>query len=177
MRVGTLTPRINHPMNLLPMTSLLVFAVTFAAMEGVTYATHRWVMHGVGWVLHRSHHQALARRFQANDWFPVAFSGVAMALFALALQVRPLLPVYWGVVAYGVAYLTVHDLYIHGRLPLPRNLLRFLEPLREAHRIHHLYGGEPFGMLAPIIRPELRRKAATTTRDPLARGLTSERRT
>ena len=115
--------------------------ITFVVMEPLTYAAHRWLMHGIGWVLHKSHHQVLAGRFEKNDFFPLGFSGIAMLLFAVATHWAPLWPVCWGITAYGAAYMFVHDGYIHGRVKLPRNALRFLQPLRDAHRIHHLYGG------------------------------------
>jgi len=37
--------------------NLLVLIVTFFAMEGVAWLTHRFVMHGLLWVLHKDHHQ------------------------------------------------------------------------------------------------------------------------
>ena len=59
-----------------------------------------------------------------------------------------------GVTAYGAAYATVHDLYIHGRfVRLPT--IRPLEHLRHAHALHHRFGGEPYGMLCPIVPREL----------------------
>ncbi len=41
--------------------SLLVFAAALVGMEGVAWATHRWLMHGPLWVLHRSHHAPRTR--------------------------------------------------------------------------------------------------------------------
>jgi beta-carotene 3-hydroxylase len=122
-----------------------VLATTaFVAMEPVAYAAHRWVMHGPGWGLHRSHHRrppatslaatALAataldsgavvtsswrERIEANDAFPVAFAGVtvvAMAAGTRSRRLAALVPVAAGVTAYGAAYSAVHDLYIHRRL-------------------------------------------------------------
>jgi beta-carotene 3-hydroxylase len=156
------------------MTSAVVLAVTFLAMEPVTYATHRWVMHGLGWVLHKSHHRKLATRFEANDLFPLMFSAVAMLLFAVAIQWEPLWPVCWGITAYGAAYLFVHDIFIHERLPLPRKLFAFLEPLRRAHLLHHQFNGEPYGMLIPIVPATLRERAAQ--REATAAGRTASLR-
>lgn len=136
-------------------------------MEPLTYAAHRWVMHGIGWALHKSHHQSLASRFEANDVFPLVFASITLMLMALANKWEPLWAVGFGITAYGFVYGLVHDGYIHKRLPLPRKLFGFLEPLRAAHRIHHLYGTEPYGMLCPIVPKELRAKAARTERDPL----------
>jgi beta-carotene 3-hydroxylase len=150
-------------------------AAAFVAMEPLTYAAHRWVMHGVGWALHRSHHRRRTvrtwrDRFEANDWFPVAFAGatiVGMAAGTARPSLGVLVPIGVGVTAYGAAYAFVHDVYIHGRLGrLPE--LAPLERLRDAHAIHHLYGGEPYGMLCPIVPRALRQRAATVRLDPLA---------
>lgn len=127
-------------------------------MEPVTYAAHRWVMHGVGWVLHRSHHRRRRGSWEANDWFPVMFAGVTVAAMAAGVGTL-VVPVGIGVTLYGLAYAFVHDVYIHGRLGrLP--VLAPLEWLRDAHTIHHLYGREPYGMLCPIVPRELRARVA-----------------
>lgn len=141
------------------MSDVAAIAVVFVAMEAVTYATHRWVMHGIGWVLHRSHHRRLKARFEANDAFPVMFSGVAMAVFALAGRWEPLWPVFGGITAYGVAYLAVHDLYIHRRLGTPPSV-PVLDRLAAAHALHHRFGGEPYGMLLPVVPSSVRQRSA-----------------
>ena len=151
--------------------SLVVGVAAFAVMEPVTYATHRFVMHGIGEVLHRSHHRARARFVEANDTYPAVFASAVLVTMWGAYHrqgLRGLLPVTVGVSAYGVTYALVHDGYIHGRLPAaPRN--RALDHLAESHRIHHLYNGEPYGMLVPVVSDELRARAARTDRDPLRR--------
>lgn len=135
--------------------------VAFVLMEPATYAAHRWVMHGVGWVLHRSHHRRRQGRWEANDWFPVAFASVTVGAMALGTGVRSahlLVPVGVGVTVYGAAYAFVHDVYIHarfGRLPV----LAPLERLRDAHALHHRFGGEPYGMLCPVVPRALRARA------------------
>jgi beta-carotene 3-hydroxylase len=121
-------------------------------MEPVTYAAHRWVMHGAGWALHRSHHSAAwaDRRLQANDWFPVFFAGLTVTAMAMGRRTTRALPVGAGVTAYGAAYVFVHDVYVHQRLGRVRRL-GVLERLSEAHRMHHRFGGEPYGMLVPLV--------------------------
>ena len=140
----------------------VAFAVAFVAMEPVTYAAHRWVMHGAGWILHRSHHGAPAGRLEANDAFPVIFAALTIALMALATEVRSLhlmVAVGVGVTAYGAAYAFVHDVYIHGRLGrLPA--WPPLERLKAAHSIHHRFGGEPYGMLCPLVPKAVRERSA-----------------
>jgi beta-carotene 3-hydroxylase len=148
-------------------------ALSFVLMEPVTYAAHRWVMHGFGERLHRSHHRPPTGGWEANDLYPVVFASVVLVGLYLGFNVPGLgglVAVGVGVTAYGAAYALVHDVYIHGRLPLFRGR-RFavLDRLADAHRIHHLYNGEPYGMLFPIVPAELRERAARTDRDPLQR--------
>lgn len=138
----------------------------FVAMEGFTYLAHRFVMHGIGWTLHRSHHQRSADWFEANDVFPCIGAAVAMVGFAIGFNVPlpSLVAVGAGVSAYGAAYLFVHDVYIHGRLGrLPE--VGVLERLRRAHAVHHLFGGEPYGMLLPVLPRRWRGLARTVDAD------------
>lgn len=145
--------------------------VAFVAMEPITAATHRWVMHGLGEFVHRSHHRSRDTRWETNDWYPVMFAAVVnVGLFAGFNWdgFRPLIPVAVGVTAYGVAYALVHDVYIHGRLGwFSGRRIAALDRLADAHRIHHLYSAAPYGMLLPVVPAELRIRAARTTRNPL----------
>ena len=150
---------------------VLVAVGAFVGMEGFTYLTHRFVMHGIGWALHRSHHVprgegSTGERFEANDVFPCIGAAVAMVGFAIGFNVPvpSLVAVGFGVTAYGLAYMFVHDIYIHGRVArLP--VMAPLERLRRAHALHHLYGGEPFGMLLPILPRRLRVLVPTVDAD------------
>ena len=133
------------------MSAVVTGLATFVAMEGVTYATHRWVMHGFGMRWHRSHHRQRQGTFERNDLFPVCFASVGIALFALGVW-----PVAIGMTAYGAAYMAVHDIAIHRRLPLQAPRVRYLRWLEDAHRDHHRTSGEPYGMLLPLVRSSAR---------------------
>lgn len=147
--------------------ALLLIAAAFVLMEPATYLSHRFVMHGLGRRLHRSHHRNWPSRrdegfFEANDAFPVVFASVTMLALAAGFNVDGwsfLLPVCVGVTLYGAAYAAVHDVYIHERLG-PRRRRAWLDHLAEAHDLHHRYGGEPYGMLAPVVPSALRARAA-----------------
>jgi beta-carotene 3-hydroxylase len=152
--------------------SVAAAGVAFVAMEGVSYATHRWIMHGAGMRWHRSHHVPTESRWEANDLFPVLFSLLGFGLFATASLTDAQL-LYWiggGVTAYGVVYLFVHEVYIHRRLPWPGRDRPTLDHLREAHRIHHRFGGEPYGMLLPVVPRSLRERAARRASSPSVRS-------
>jgi len=156
------------------MGAVLVVFLAFVAMEPVTYAVHRWVMHGPGRAIHVSHHRPRSGRFEANDLYPVAFAAVVGVGLVVGFNVDGwgvLVPIGVGVTCYGAVYGAVHDGYIHGRLAV---LARRGGPgwarLAAAHRLHHRYGGEPYGMLFPVVPASLRAQAATPSRDPALGG-------
>jgi beta-carotene 3-hydroxylase len=134
----------------------------FLLMEPVTALIHRTVMHGFALCWHRSHHEPPRRRLEANDLFPVVFATATIALLSVGVFVGGgpmLVPLGMGVTGYGAAYLLVHDVVIHRRLrwlPVPAGLLAWH---RVAHNVHHLYGREPYGFLAPVVPRDLRRRA------------------
>lgn len=151
------------------MTTVALFVGAFLLMELVSYASHRWVMHGVGMAWHRSHHAPPKGRFERNDLFPLSFSAVGVLLFAAAsLGVPGMWPVAAGVTAYGAAYLFVHELVIHRRVAVPASSNPYLTWLRDAHADHHRHAGEPYGMLLPLVRD---RRPGRSDRDPLDRSI------
>ena len=145
------------------MIPVFVFVTAFAAMEGISYATHRWVMHGPARAWHRSHHAPATGGFERNDLFPIVFSLPAVGLFiAAATGITPSWT-WWaaaGVTVYGVAYLAIHELVIHRRISVPVPSLRALGWLRAGHAAHHVDGGEPYGMLLPLLSSSRRRRAS-----------------
>jgi beta-carotene 3-hydroxylase len=150
-------------------TPFVVATVSLLAMEPAVTLAHRRAMHGWAWGWHRSHHQRAGGSFETNDLFPVVFAAATVATMAVGATVdalAPLLWVGWGVTAYGVAYLVVHDLYIHRRLgTLPGSGSRLIRRLADAHRIHHLYGREPYGFLMPVVPSDLRAQASERAAD------------
>ncbi len=139
---------------------VLIAVAAFVLMEPIAAGVHRLVMHGVGWVLHASHHRPREGRFEANDVFPLLFAAPAIALFWSGRHDPTALAVAVGITLYGAAYSFVHDGYIHKRFgSLPR--IGYLEFLRRAHAIHHLYNEGPYGMLVPIVPAKHRAKLAS----------------
>jgi len=135
----------------------LVVIATMVAMEPITYALHRWVMHGFGLTLHLSHHRNAARtkptRLELNDLYPVIFALVVIGLLAVgfnAPQAGILVPIGIGATSYGLLYAIVHDMVIHRRAGIDfTRRSQTLRRLGDAHREHHATNGEPYGMLAP----------------------------
>lgn len=142
---------------------------TFLLMEGVTWCTHKYVMHGFLWYLHEDHHQPRYQNiFEKNDLFFVIFAlpSSLSIYFGLKLQLHFLAAFGYGILFYGIAYFLVHDVLIHQRFKWFKNTKnRYLLGLRKAHKIHHKKlgkeEGECFGMLfVPFKyfkRPKVRR--------------------
>lgn len=148
-----------------PMVLLLNILGFFAGlfgMEAVAWATHRYVMHGVGWAWHKGHHEPRKGWFELNDLFAFLFAGVAIALFAVG-ALPGWSPLWWaglGATAYGVVYALFHDGLVHDRWGWglkPRG--RYLEGLVQAHKLHHAAVGRDdavsFGFLRPVDSPRL----------------------
>lgn len=134
---------------------ILVFLGTFLGMEFMAWFTHKFVMHGFLWVLHKDHHQKDHDSwFERNDAF-FLFYAIVSILFFLSWQHDYFvygLTVGLGIFAYGLTYFLVHDIFIHRRFKLFRNAnSRYGKAVRRAHKMHHKYlgkeDGECFGML------------------------------
>lgn len=130
--------------------------LTFLFMEFMAWATHKFVMHGLLWVLHRDHHKKdHGSVFERNDAFFLIFAVPAITLFFFGAQegiadVRIWIAV--GITLYGIAYFLVHDVFIHQRTRWLRNTDNpYFRAIRRAHKMHHKHlgkeHGECFGML------------------------------
>ena len=135
------------------MFALITLGV-FIIMEGVSWFTHKYVMHGFGWFLHEDHHQPKYDGFEKNDLFFAIFAIPSMALFFFGTytEYSYLLFIGLGIMCYGIAYFTIHDVLIHQRFKWFKNSNNaYLKGLRKAHKIHHKNMGKKdsqcFGML------------------------------
>ena len=54
--------------------NILAFILSFLIMEGVAWTTHKYVMHGFLWILHKDHHQVRPGVFEKNDLFAFIFA-------------------------------------------------------------------------------------------------------
>lgn len=133
----------------------LIVIATFLLWEGVAWFTHKYVMHGILWSWHRSHHTVHHHRLERNDLFAVVFSIPSVALFYYFSQVsyNPyMLAVGLGILCYGIFYFVFHDIVVHQRIKWrPAKKSRYLQRMIHAHYIHHSRhtrdGGEAFGFL------------------------------
>jgi len=136
--------------------NLIIALTTFALMEGVTWLTHKYVMHGFLWYLHEDHHNKReGAALEKNDSFFIIFAIPSMLLMAAGTYLAgydPALYVGIGILLYGLAYFFVHDIFIHQRFKLfTRSNNAYLRAIRKAHKVHHKHldkqEGECFGML------------------------------
>ncbi|MEZ4854241.1 carotene hydroxylase [Flavobacterium sp.] len=136
-------------------TYIAITIITFVVMEGVTWCTHKFVMHGFLWYLHEDHHQPKYQGiFEKNDAFFVIFAIPSIALFYFGVEPELNFRFFigLGILLYGIAYFLVHDVLIHQRFKWFKHTKnKYLVGLRKAHKIHHKHlgkaHGECFGML------------------------------
>lgn len=136
------------------MIYLLITTVTFIFMEGVAWFTHKFVMHGLLWVLHKDHHQKKPHFFEKNDFFFLIFAAPSILLFFFGAEAgfNWMFYVGLGILLYGIAYFIIHDVVIHQRFKwFSRSNNTYIKTIKRAHKMHHKHldrhDGESFGML------------------------------
>lgn len=131
----------------------ILFFATIFGMELFAWGMHRYVMHGLLWSWHRSHHEPHDKILEKNDLFALVFALPAIILIGVGLHVWGwLLPIGLGVTAYGLVYFWFHDGLVHGRFPTGLSgRSRFWRKRVQAHRLHHAVrtrtGAVSFGFL------------------------------
>ena len=100
-----------------------IFIGTFLIMEFMAWFTHKYIMHGFLWSLHKDHHKKDHDSwFERNDAFFIFYAIVSMSLFYTGANGFWYgYPLGFGILAYGIAYFLVHDIFIHQRFKLFRN--------------------------------------------------------
>ena len=141
-----------------PLAATLIVIATVFAMEGVAWASHRYVMHGFGWGWHRDHHEPHDRLVEKNDLFALVGAGMSISMFALG---SPMIrgaaawePGTWigvGILIYGIIYTLIHDGLVHQRWFRWVPKRGYAKRLLQAHRLHHATigkeGGVSFGFV------------------------------
>ena len=136
------------------MFEFLIVIVAFVGMEFAAWATHKYLMHGPLWFLHEDHHVLTGKPLQKNDSFALIFAipSALSFIFGSIYQNDILFFSGLGILLYGIAYLFVHDIFIHRRIKIftkPKN--SYLRAVLYEHRKHHANeqkeNGEFFGML------------------------------
>jgi len=163
----------GNGMTLVAKIALVMLSVL--AMEGVAWASHKYVMHGFGWGWHRDHHEPHDRFFERNDRFALIGAAMSIAMFAagspFVMGEGAWPPGTWiglGILIYGIIYSLIHDGLVHQRWFrwVPRS--GYARRLVQAHRLHHATlgreGGVSFGFVfardPAALRRELRAQHA-----------------
>ena len=134
---------------------MLILILSFCFMELMAWFSHKYIMHGVLWTLHKDHHIKNQKSwFERNDLFFIFYALVSSGFVVLwgELNFWAGLPIAIGIFLYGMTYFFVHDIFIHQRFKLFRNTNNnYIKGIRRAHKIHHKNihkkDGECFGML------------------------------
>jgi beta-carotene 3-hydroxylase len=129
--------------------------ITFLFWEGVAWFTHKYIMHGILWTWHKSHHSVHDHTLEKNDWFAVVFSIPSIALFYYATipTFNPYaLACAIGILGYGIFYIVFHDIIVHQRIRWriaykSSYLKRMINAHYTHHRKHTKEGCEAFGFL------------------------------
>jgi beta-carotene 3-hydroxylase len=128
--------------------------LVFLGMEGITWLTHRYVMHGFLWYLHEDHHRPRGHKLEKNDAFFLIFAIPAWLCIMLGLKQGNdwVVATGFGITLYGLAYFLVHEVIIHQRFKwFSRSNGFYIRSIRLAHKMHHKHlgkeEGESFGML------------------------------
>ena len=134
---------------------IVILIFSFLLMEINAWFTHKYIMHGFLWTLHKDHHKKDHKSwFERNDAFFLFYAVLSISSFFLwetgTLSLG--LPIGIGIFLYGLTYFLVHDIFIHQRFKLFRNIdNKYAKGIRRAHKVHHKNinknNGECFGML------------------------------
>jgi len=133
---------------------IFIIIITFFAMELVAWATHKYLMHGLLWKLHKDHHVVdKNKKFQKNDFFFLIFAIPSMILIYIGYEYDNISLFFGlGIALYGLGYFIVHEIIIHQRLRFfKKSNNSYIKSIRMAHKVHHKtlgkYGASSFGML------------------------------
>lgn len=134
--------------------NIFIFISAFLMTEFLAWFSHKYIMHGFLWFLHKDHHVNKKGVLEHNDWFSLIFAFPSFLMIYLGIKHGYTSSVVAGsgMAAYGLAYFIVHDIFIHQRISFLRNTNnRYLKAIRRAHKMHHKHTdkehGESFGFL------------------------------
>ena len=135
--------------------NILLAVGVFFFMEGAAWFTHKYIMHGILWSWHRSHHKVHSHLLEMNDLFALVFS--IPSIFTIYIgannpEMAWLMYIGFGILGYGIFYFLFHDVIVHRRIKIPfKAKSRYMKRIMHAHYVHHKKhtkeGCEAFGFL------------------------------
>ena len=137
------------------LVNVLIVLGTFIFMEGIAWFTHKYIMHGFLWNLHKSHHKVHKHFFEMNDLFAVIFSipSILLIYIGYSYESYSILKYFGiGIFLYGVAYIIFHDIIVHRRIKINFKInSEYMKRIMNAHYVHHKVhtkeGAKAFGFL------------------------------
>lgn len=140
---------------LVALLNISIVIITFIIMEFVAWTSHKYLMHGFLWSLHKDHHDhTTPPPLEFNDFFALIFAIPSCIFIILGIIDNWNYKFYigLGILIYGIAYFFVHEVIIHQRIKWFSKLNNtYVKGIRRAHKIHHKKLGkendENFGML------------------------------
>ncbi len=119
---------------------LLLIIMTVVMMEIFAIFAHKYIMHGPGWFLHKSHHEKNNKKTELNDLYFVIFSlpSIYFIIRGLLHKNYVILSVGVGILLYGIIYILLHDIFVHKRFGYNINLKNpIFKKIKLSHRKHH----------------------------------------
>lgn len=117
-----------------------IIVLSILIMEGVAILTHKYIMHGPGWFLHKSHHSKHSQMFELNDIYFLIFStpSIFCIIYGLIYNKAIVLSIGIGILCYGLIYLFLHDMFVHKRFGSTITTNNsYLKKIKKAHLKHH----------------------------------------
>ncbi len=135
---------------------IMFFTVLF--MELFAVLTHKYIMHGPGWFLHKSHHinkVHKSSKFELNDVYFIIFSipSIVSIIYGFLVVNYFLLSIGFGILIYGFIYILFHDIIVHKRFGFKFKIKGvYAKKVISSHMKHHACkskkGATNFGFLS-----------------------------
>lgn len=133
----------------------IIVITTVILMELFAWFSHKYIMHGIMWSWHKSHHSNQNSTLEKNDLFGIIFALFSISLIIAGSINSKLELLFWigtGISFYGILYFIFHDIIVHNRIKHSYIFNhKYLRRIIKAHHIHHKThtkeGSESFGFL------------------------------
>jgi len=119
---------------------LFLIILTVVFMELFAIFAHKYIMHGPGWFLHKSHHVKNNNKSELNDLYFVIFSlpSIYFIIKGILIENYIFLSIGIGILFYGIIYILLHDIFVHKRFGFNINFKNpIFKKIKVSHRKHH----------------------------------------
>ncbi len=119
---------------------LFLIILTVVFMEIFAIFAHKYIMHGPGWFLHKSHHVKNNNKTELNDLYFVIFSlpSIYFIIKGILIENYIFLSIGIGILFYGIIYILLHDIFVHKRFGFNINFKNSIfKKIKVSHRKHH----------------------------------------